>query len=933
MRTPSAYVPALTLSGGNQQKLIVGREMTAEPKVLIASHPTRGIDVGAQAAIWDVIRAARAAGLGVLLISADLEELIGLSDTLHVMYRGKLAATLDPADGDAADPRFVHDRGRGTRMNRVSSIAKRVLTRLGPNVLAPLIAGAVAIVVSSIALLLSGNSPSEAFTEMWKVLDSTESVVGIINKAGWYYVAGVAVAIGFKMGLFNIGADGQYRLGALFAAYLGAKADLPAVLHVPYIILIGVLVGAAWAAIPGILKVTRGVNEVISTIMLNFVATGLIGWLLNTYWRNPSPDSSPRRSSIPPQRTHPVAQHARRGRSASTSATTSCCRDISCVAILVGVGYYVLAVPQPVRVRAAGFGRRTRRRHGRRVSTPSGWCSSRSCCRVPSPGWSGWGRCWPTRSIHKYGDQFPLDARPAPGCRSPCSGATTRWASHSAAIVWAAIERGTQPLSIIGIPQEIGVILQGSFLLSAVIVFEIFSRRAQEQAIRDAAARAAPRSDRGTGVSLDAENTGTTVASTELVARPQWYAGRNLVILLALGGIVVDVGRPVDRRRRPSDVVGHGRARPAAGDPDRARRHRRPLRRAIGHHQHRPRRHVDHGHDHGGLCRLALGAGGRHDRRRRRRAAGRPAPRPRHRHVRRQPHRAGVRDQHHRSGRRPLPRQRVVHHRRGEGRRRFGQQQPARSTRQFPKVSLPVLSNGPDLLGDLEKKGWFVLSDVAGILRGLTVDVRIDTIIAILLVIGTAYLVWRTPFGLRLRAAGEKPGAADSLGVSVIKMRYYGMMLSGAMAGVGGAVFVFAGANRYQQGQTQGQGFLGLAALVFGNWKPAGVLAGAGVFGYASGIENSLDSGITVKALILAVAIALGLYVVWSAVRRQFVAASITAVVAVLLFVVYAVVDEINEKFVSTTPYVVTLVVVTLFAQRLRPPAAAGIPYHKGDQL
>ena len=98
VRTPSAFVPALTLSGGNQQKLIVGREMTTDPKVLIASHPTRGIDVGAQAAIWDVIRTARAAGLGVLLISADLEELIGLSDTLYVIYRGKLVARLDPAD-------------------------------------------------------------------------------------------------------------------------------------------------------------------------------------------------------------------------------------------------------------------------------------------------------------------------------------------------------------------------------------------------------------------------------------------------------------------------------------------------------------------------------------------------------------------------------------------------------------------------------------------------------------------------------------------------------------------------------------------------------------------------------------------------------------------------------------------------------------------
>ena len=100
--------------------------------------------------------------------------------------------------------------------------------RLGPNVLAPVIAGAVAIVVSSDRAPDRRHSPIEAFSAMWKMIDSTESVVGIINKAAWYYVAGVAVAIGFKMDLFNIGVDGQYRLGALFAAYFGAKADLAA---------------------------------------------------------------------------------------------------------------------------------------------------------------------------------------------------------------------------------------------------------------------------------------------------------------------------------------------------------------------------------------------------------------------------------------------------------------------------------------------------------------------------------------------------------------------------------------------------------------------------------------------------------------------------------------------------------------------------------
>jgi simple sugar transport system ATP-binding protein len=96
VRTPSIDVLASALSGGNQQKLIVGREMSGEPKLLIAAHPTRGVDVGAQAAIWDHIRNARQAGLAVLLISADLDELIGLSDTIKVLLRGKFVAEADP---------------------------------------------------------------------------------------------------------------------------------------------------------------------------------------------------------------------------------------------------------------------------------------------------------------------------------------------------------------------------------------------------------------------------------------------------------------------------------------------------------------------------------------------------------------------------------------------------------------------------------------------------------------------------------------------------------------------------------------------------------------------------------------------------------------------------------------------------------------------
>jgi len=98
VRTPGIDVSAASLSGGNQQKLIVGREMSHDPVLLVASHPTRGVDVGAQADIWQHIRTARANGLGVLLISADLDELIGLSDSLKVILRGRLVADADPAD-------------------------------------------------------------------------------------------------------------------------------------------------------------------------------------------------------------------------------------------------------------------------------------------------------------------------------------------------------------------------------------------------------------------------------------------------------------------------------------------------------------------------------------------------------------------------------------------------------------------------------------------------------------------------------------------------------------------------------------------------------------------------------------------------------------------------------------------------------------------
>lgn len=117
VRTPSVDVSAHALSGGNQQKLILGREITSEPKLLIASHPTRGIDVGAQAAVWDHLKRARAEGLATVLISADLDELIGLSDTIVVMFRGRMVATLDPND---VTPRDLGEYMTGAKLQETS---------------------------------------------------------------------------------------------------------------------------------------------------------------------------------------------------------------------------------------------------------------------------------------------------------------------------------------------------------------------------------------------------------------------------------------------------------------------------------------------------------------------------------------------------------------------------------------------------------------------------------------------------------------------------------------------------------------------------------------------------------------------------------------------------------------------------------------------
>src|SRR4051812_45424316 len=254
-------------------------------------------------------------------------------------------------------------------------------------------------------------------------------------------------------------------------------------------------------------------------------------------------------------------------------------------------------------------------------------------------------------------------------------------------------------------------------------------------------------------------------------------------------------------------------------------------------------------------------------------------------------------------------------------------QSPSLSNRP-PDFSLPVLSSGPDLLGDLESLHWFLISDLAGLLRGLTHEVGVLTLIAVLLIPASYLVLWRTAFGLRLRSCGENPAAADSLGVPVYRLKYIAVLISGALAGLGGVFLVFV-ANIYREGQTGGRGFIGLAALIFGNWRPGGLAAGAGLFGFSDALQ--LRSRTAVVALLLLVALLLAGLAIMQAVQRRVISAVIAAVFAVASLVGFVLIDELPRGIVFFTPHLTTLLVLSLASQRLRMPAADGLVYRRGE--
>jgi simple sugar transport system permease protein len=258
----------------------------------------------------------------------------------------------------------------------------------------------------------------------------------------------------------------------------------------------------------------------------------------------------------------------------------------------------------------------------------------------------------------------------------------------------------------------------------------------------------------------------------------------------------------------------------------------------------------------------------------------------------------------------------------------------SQNPRQSPRIEgFETFSIQPlaDWLAALESEQRVLLSDAAGLLGGLVSGLTPLVVLGFLLVPVSYYVLWRTRFGLRLRSCGENPVAAESLGVQVFTYKYLAVIVSGAFAGLGGAALTLnPGQLGYLEGQTGGRGYIGLAAMIFGNWRPGGLLAGSALFGYVDGVQQRAG-GEAVHALLYATSIlAVVVAVVW-AVRRRWRSAAVALGAGAVVYAVYWAVPEVPREFASYAPQLVTLLVLAVASQRLRPPAAVGLEYRRGE--
>jgi simple sugar transport system permease protein len=298
----------------------------------------------------------------------------------------------------------------------------------------------------------------------------------MINQAMVYYLSAVAVSIGFRMNLFNIGVEGQYTLAALGAAYVGGQISGGGPLHVLAELLTAVLVGAAWAGIAGLLKVSRGVSEVISTIMLNAIAVNLGSYLLHRLGQ----------SSGNNIRTKPISGSGQLS-GLSYPNTHQHIFGFIFIAILVGIGYWFIVgrTRFGFRIKATGINESAAVASGvnvRRMTMMAMLLSGGVAGLVGLPELLG--------QTHSF-SQTAQTGLGFAGIAIALLGRNSPVGMALAALLWSFLGKSANQLDFIGVPREIAAIMQGVILLSVVVAYELVRRYRLVLQQRDVAAQLA----------------------------------------------------------------------------------------------------------------------------------------------------------------------------------------------------------------------------------------------------------------------------------------------------------------------------------------------------------------------------------------------------------------------------------------------------------
>jgi simple sugar transport system permease protein len=365
------------------------------------------------------------------------------------------------------------------------------LRRTGLALLGPGLAIVVALIIFAIVILLIGEDPIAALQVMTDLGDSpsqqVQSIVVIINRAVPLFLAGLAVAIAFRMGLFNIGVEGQYRLATILAAAVGAAVTLPAPLHVLLIVVVAVLVGALWAGIVGVLKVTRGVSEVISSIMLNFVALGTASFLLTGPLQGSGEgESIVTTRTIPESGWFPGLNGILTG--LGLAEPRSELYGFLLVAVVVGVAIAVLLKRTRFGfdLRATGLSPSAATASGvdaRGMVIKTMLLSGAVAGLIGLPDLLG--------DTHEFGTEFTANLGFL-GIAVALLGRNNPLGIAFAALLFAFLDRAALPLQFADIPSSVVTIIQGTIVLAVVIANEIARRLALRSAERAGAGAAGP---------------------------------------------------------------------------------------------------------------------------------------------------------------------------------------------------------------------------------------------------------------------------------------------------------------------------------------------------------------------------------------------------------------------------------------------------------